>query len=196
MKTHALHRAMLLLCCLAVWSGALSAGAIEQAKVAKVKSAYLLNFLRFAEWPADSFERADSPVRICVLGHDSLGAALDGTVNGQVVDGRPVAVLRFELNELPARFDLPEPISQCHLVFIGDSEAARLGAILDQLRGTHTLTVGETSAFAAGGTMLALNLERDRIIFYANPDAIRAGTVGLSSKILQLAKIVHGARGE
>lgn len=187
-----------LVCVVAVtgWAGVTGAAPVEADKVAKVKSAYLLNFLRFTEWPPESFERPGSPLQICVLGHDSLGSVLDTTVRGQTVAGRSVAVQRFSLEDSSSSLSLPGEIRRCHLVFIGDSEADRLDLILGELAGSHMLTVGETASFATDGTMLALNLERDRIIFYANPDAIRAGRVGLSSKILQLARIVRGEHGD
>lgn len=181
-----------------VWASIASpvanADSTEDARVAKIKSAYLLNFIRFAEWPRSSFPAANSPVRICLLGQDTLGPVMDGTVNGQAVGGRSIEVVRLAQDSASAEIksEIAESLRLCHLVFIADSEASRLSSILGSLTGTHILTVGETGSFAVDGAMLALNLERDRVIFYANPDAIRASKVSLSSKILQLARIVHG----
>ncbi len=34
----------------------------------QVKAAFLFNFAKFVEWPADAFPTADTPLQICVLG--------------------------------------------------------------------------------------------------------------------------------
>jgi hypothetical protein len=36
----------------------------------KLKAAFLLNFVKFTDWPASSFARTDSPIGICVPGKD------------------------------------------------------------------------------------------------------------------------------
>ena len=43
----------------------------------EVKAAYLLNFARYAEWPASPPADATDDLVICVLGRDPFGAALD-----------------------------------------------------------------------------------------------------------------------
>ncbi|NND61264.1 MAG: YfiR family protein [Gammaproteobacteria bacterium] len=155
--------------------------------IAKIKAAYLLNFLRFSEWPAESFSSRNSPITLCVLGRDTLGRTLDATMQEQRVAGRLLQIVRLAGDSV----DKPSSaIEQCHLVFISRSEAGRVDHITERLAGTNTLTIGEVGDFADHGAMLALNYEDDRVIFYANPAAIRAGKVHLSSKILQLARIV------
>lgn len=36
-----------------------------------VKAAYLFNFARYVKWPADTFDTAADPIRICVVGNNS-----------------------------------------------------------------------------------------------------------------------------
>ncbi len=36
----------------------------------QVKAAFLFNFAKFVEWPADAFRSDDAPLQICVLGQD------------------------------------------------------------------------------------------------------------------------------
>ena len=82
------------------------------------------------------------------------------------------------------------------MLYIGGSEGAHLEEILAALAGGSTLTVGDVGAFAAAGTMLALSVEGDRVVFYANADALRAARPKLSSKVLQLAKLVDSDTGD
>jgi hypothetical protein len=57
----------------------------------QVKAAYLFNFAKFVEWPAEAFPSADAPLQICVLGQDPFGREfeqiiLDKTVNGHRIE--------------------------------------------------------------------------------------------------------------
>lgn len=186
--------ALLVALCLSLAPPVVADG-VHDETVAKIKSAYLLNFMRFANWPDDAFESRHSPFQLCVVGHDSLGSVLDVTMHNVRVAGHPVQIQRMSLAEDLLAEKMTPRLDSCHLVFLGHSETPRVAAILAALDPRDTLTVGETGAFADHGAMLALNLEGDRIVFYANRQAVRATEVQLSSKILQLARIVDEGIG-
>ena len=78
-----------------------------QSLVYSVKAGFLFNFLRFIEWPASAFTRPDQPFRLCIIGEDPFGPALDGT--GEVIAGRRVVVERLKHEESS---------TSCHLHFI------------------------------------------------------------------------------
>ena len=59
-----------------------------------IKAAILYNFAKFASWPETAFNNAGAPLRVCVLGDDPFGAALD-TLHGKQVRGRPLATARI-----------------------------------------------------------------------------------------------------
>ena len=52
------------------------------------------------------------------------------------------------------------------------------------------LTVGDAPGFARDGGMLGLVQQGSRIVFDANPTAIRVSGLQVSSKVLKLARIV------
>src|SRR6185295_10763354 len=56
----------------------------------EVKAAFLYNFARFVEWPAEARHDPGTPFVIAVLGHDPFGGVLDETVAGKTVGGRPI----------------------------------------------------------------------------------------------------------
>jgi len=60
----------------------------------EVKAAFLYNFARFVEWPAETGHDPGTPFVIAILGHDPFGAVLDETVAGKTVGGRPIEVRR------------------------------------------------------------------------------------------------------
>lgn len=162
---------------------------VAQERVAKIKSAYLLNFLRYTKWPTHAFSDAASPLTVCVVGVDSLGRTLELTMSGQTVSNRPVAIRRYVSGDELRR----HTNASCHLIFLSSSELEGAPTLTEFDNTGMSLTVGETRSFVRFGAMLALNLENDRIVFYANRDAIRRAEVDLSSKLLQLARIVEPA---
>src|SRR4029079_2626669 len=83
----------------------------------EVKAAYLLNFGRFARWPASSTNSASETFSVCVVVRDPFGAALEATVAGERIDGKPVTTQR--ITSLDA-------LSTCRIVFIGELEQRRI----------------------------------------------------------------------
>src|SRR5215208_7247618 len=81
---------------LAAWLACLPAAATAQSSGEyNVKAAYLYNFAKFVEWPAQSFPSPDAPFAICVLGPDPFGQVLDDVARGERIQGRPLVVRRL-----------------------------------------------------------------------------------------------------
>ena len=146
-----------------------------------LKAAFLFNFAKFVEWPADS--GTSSPLTLCVLDDSAVEDALGQLVNGGPVNGRMVT-----------RAKGARPLRSCHLLYVGDSDSGRAAATLDELKGAPILTVGDGDAFARGAGMIGLFVEDGRMRFAINADAAQRAGLRLSSKLLNLAKIVKEAR--
>jgi hypothetical protein len=151
----------------------------------EVKAAYLLNFGRFARWPADSTVSNATTFLVCVLGRDPFGAALETTVAGERIDGKPVATQR--ITDLDA-------LSTCRIVFIGESEQRRLSQILEQLMGRPVLTVSDLPDFADQGGMIQFVAASNRIRFAVNVDATERVGLLLSSELLRVALTIKRAK--
>lgn len=148
----------------------------------QVKAAFLLNFAKFVEWPADAFAGPQDPVAICVVGKDPFGASLDQVVRGETVNGRPLAVRRPR-QALEAR--------DCQIVFLAESERRRQEDVLSSMEGASVLTVGEGDGFLADGGVIRFVLEENRVRFEVNLAAAEASRLKLSSKLLRLARSVQ-----
>lgn len=152
----------------------------------QVKAAFLYNFAKFVEWPADAFEGPTDPMTLCVAGDDPFGESLEGVVRGETLNGRPLIVHRTrELHE----------IRDCHVVFVPSSERGRQERILDVLRNRGVLTVGEADGFLNGGGIIRFVLEQNKVRFDINLQAAETSGLKLSSKLLRLARTVHAPEG-
>lgn len=157
-----------------------SADSAEISREYLIKAAILFNFAKFAEWPAAAFTDESAAVRICVIGDDPFGAALD-SINGKTVKDRTL---------LATPIARVEDAAACHILFVSASEGDRLEAILDAVGGLPILTVADMGQFASSGGIVALKTAEDRSRLEINVGAAKKAGVKLSSKLLRLADTV------
>ncbi len=146
----------------------------------EVKAAFIHNFAKFIEWPANAFDRADSPLRIGILGEGPINKPLMG-MSGKEVQNRSLEVTRVrKINDL----------RQYHIVLVNPSEKRRARSILRALKGSGVLTIGDYEGFAEQGGVLNFYLEEGKVRFAINDCAARRENLKISSKLLRLARIV------
>jgi hypothetical protein len=152
----------------------------------RLKAAILYSLIKFVDWPADSFSRPADPLVICVLGTDPFGQTLDDVLRGHTVASRPIVARR-----------VTDTTGGCHVVFTNESDPNRLAAILDRLRKSTVLTVGEADGFTGTGGMVGLATAGERVRFDINADALEAARLRVSPQVLALATAVRrsGGRG-
>lgn len=165
---------------LAVVPAAAAATTADKAPDAAVKAAFLFNFAKFAQWPALG---AGSPIGICVVGDDGVSAALVEIVRGRHINGRAVEIWR-PYNSAPWR--------DCQVLFVGTSETHRSVAALRGITALPVLTVSDDRGFAkAEGGIVELYVQRGRMRFAINLDAVERSGLRLGSHLLQLATVTR-----
>ncbi len=145
-----------------------------------IKAAILFNFAKFAEWPAAAFADDEAAVRICVIGDNPFGSALE-SINGKTVKDRTL---------LATPIATVEDAAACHILFVSASEGYRLEAILETVSGWPILTVADMGEFTNAGGIVALKQADDRSRLEINIGAAKKAGVKLSSKLLRLADTV------
>ena len=146
----------------------------------QVKAAFLLNFTKFIDWPAASFANPDSPIAICILGKDPFGPVLDEIVQGETVNARKVTVQRISQ---------PAGPQTCQVVFVSEPDKD-ISKTLSGL-GRGVLTVGEGDRFLRDGGMVALVVDNRRVRFDINQTAATGAGLGLSARLLSVARAVE-----
>ncbi len=143
----------------------------------QVKAAFIYNFAKFVEWPAESH---DNVLTLCVLGDGSFRDALN-TIKGKVIRGKRLHVKRVKSIQ---------DLKDCNILFVASSERDNLSNMIDALNGSSILTVGDTEGFAEQGVIINLYIENNKVRFKVNIEAARRADLKLSSRLLKLAKIV------
>lgn len=143
-----------------------------------IKAAFIYNFARFTDWPADSFAEDSASVRVCYWKGDPLGSAL-ATIEGKQVGPHSIEVVDLDG---PA-----EPPPSCHVAVLSASEVAA-----GRLAVRGLLTIGDIADLGQGGVAVGLIQIGRQIRFQINATAIAGADLRMSSKLLRLAaKVVQ-----
>jgi hypothetical protein len=161
---------------LLVSAGTLAQGTAEPA----LKAAFLYNFVKFTDWPADAAP-SDAAIRLCVLGDEAVGTALEQTVKNRQVDGHPLSMARVNV----------DGALSCHLLYVTGLDRRRSMQLIERVQGAPVFTVSDLEAFAALGGVGQLFVENGKMRFALNPASAQRAGLRISSKLLALAKMVN-----
>ena len=153
----------------------------------RIKAAYLFNFAKFVDWPTQALPEATSPIIVGLLGKDVFEGELERSVSAKSINGRPLVIRRFPEGE---------DFRSCHILFISPSEKRRVPQILERLKGTSVLTVSEIEQFSAlgSGGMITFFRQQNTIKFEINLDNAEKAGLKISSKLLQVAKVIRSEK--
>ena len=167
------------------WLGRPLDAVAEEAQVPEhvVKAAFLLNFPKYVEWPAEAFARSNSPIVIAVLGETKVTAEIQKVIAGRSVHGREIVLKRVASGEEPG---------VCHILFISAAELQRSPDLLDKLKDTSVLTVGESNDFLERGGIINLARRDQKVAMELNLAAADKARINVNSKLLRLASVVKG----
>src|ERR1017187_1185386 len=144
----------------------------------ELKSVIVKNFLRYSTWPETA--SPNGPITVGVLGRSSFSQVLHGLLDGKSVNGRLV-----EIVELKSSSDT----HHCHLIYVATDKNPEIKQILQTVRSTHTLTIGEDGKFLDYGGAVNLLLIDGHMGFEVDLESLNRSGVEISSKLLRLGEI-------
>ena len=164
------------------------AGSTEPFAENEVKAAFIYNFVHFVRWPENPARKPGDAFRYCIL-DDNLAQLLGRAVQGEVLDGHPLSVVR--------QVD-PRNLSDCHVLYIGEQSTIgnlSQAEVLRRAAAQHILSVSDQPGFASKGGVIALIRKRGRIHVLINTDAASRSDLRISAKLLNLATLVTDEKG-
>jgi hypothetical protein len=177
--------------CITRLAGALVAALIgavpAQAQVADeaaVKAAFVYNFLKFVEWPADTAHGPRDAFVLLIVGGSATADATERLLRSKQLGERPILVRRVAWDQAVAGVDA---------AFVAEHDVKKLRHVLDAVGTAHILTIGEGEDFATLGGMIGLLVEERRVRFDIDTRAVDAAGLRVSSKLLALTRIVRTA---
>lgn len=150
---------------------------------ARIKAAFVHNFLKFVEWPVSAFSGPTDSLVVGILGRGPSSEAAAIFLAGKQVNSRFIAVRRLTDDDAAWKV---------HAIFIGGSNPKRSQVLVESLLGRGVLIIGESDRFVEDGGSIGMVLEDRRVRFDVNLDAAVAARLRISSKLLALARHVLG----
>lgn len=152
----------------------------------QMKAAYLNNFATLTTWPvglnhaSDKKLEAHNSVKICVLGDDSFGGALQQLTRNSSSGVQTTLSYLANMNN----------VHDCHVLFIGVSALDNPTEMLKKLEKIPVLTVTDNLDLFNAGAMIGLFLENKRLAFDVNYTQAKNAQLSMSSKLLRVARKV------
>lgn len=149
-----------------------------------LKAGYIYNFTKFIKWPERAIQEIENKgLNFCVVGKDPFGNILAKFAKNLQKNNKNLLITLQVSNE---------KMHQCHILFVSQSEKSKINQFLQRVREYPVLVIGDTPGFGKKGIGINFFLQKNKIRFEINREALeRAGLVA-SSELLNLARIVKG----
>ena len=160
----------------------------------KIKAAFLYNFIKFVDWPEEKVKNEKGAMVIGIIGKNTFGDAFE-PVKDKDVKGQKAEIKHFKsfseykYNETELK-KIKDDIKNCHLIFICSSEKEYLIDIINIVKDSNVLTVGETKDFLKADGIINFILEENKVRFEINLIASKESKLTIRSQLLRLAKRV------
>ncbi len=161
-----------------------SARAQDVSREDAIKAAYLYNFGRYVDWPNSSFATETSPLVIGIVGPSLVDQHLSAyTRDDKQVRGHPIRVIRWTNGG---------NIDACHILLLSaELDARQREVVVKAAEGKPILLVSEgtDTVLPAGG--IHFTVEQNKMTIQISADRVRERGLKISSKLLQVAKVVN-----
>lgn len=159
---------------------ATGAETLSSAKEYQIKAAYIAKLSSFITWPDRRFSSSSDNLKICILGDDPFTNSIDLAAKQMSKKGRSVAIQR-----LPGNADS----TNCHIVFISQSEQRSVPFILGRLMEQPILTISDTDAFLKQGGMVEFYTNAQRQIrLQIDPETVQERGLKVNANLLAISR--------
>jgi hypothetical protein len=152
----------------------------------EVKAAYIFNFAKFIEWPAD-FIPGDT-ICLCVYKNDPFGIILEKTMIGRKANGKDWKIKRIT--------NISE-IGSCHILIMSGVKQHEVMQVIQKIQNQPIVTIGdEIRDFCEMGGLINFLPQYSERQFEINKDVASDIRIKISPKLLLLAKIISTKEDE
>jgi hypothetical protein len=145
-----------------------------------VKAAFLHKFASFVDWPDGTFAKADTPLRIGILGDELVWRDLNELARDRDRDGRPVQVVRLNPGD---------PLTGFHILYFKANSPARVTDLLGSV--PHgVLTIADSDGAHPRGSVLSFFLDEGRVRFGVSLEAATRQRLRLNPRLIAAARQV------
>ncbi len=163
---------------LVLLGGIWSASCLAELSEEQAKTSLIYNLTKFVQWPE---QPQDKFLNICVYRDDPIVSVLGG-LRDKTSKGLSLRVRKV---------DTLDGVQTCQILYIGRREQSSLRVVLQALSGRGVLVVSDIPESAAGGAMVEIMLDNNRLSFSVNKKTASEANLKLPAQVLSLAKVVY-----
>jgi hypothetical protein len=130
----------------------------QASSVSQAQSMFIYNFSRLIQWPSGSMT---GEFIIGVIGDNEVYSSLSSFVANKKVGSQSIVVKKF---------DDPQSISRCQILFVGDSKIAKLSEVINKIQGFNSLLITEKRGMINSGSAIDFILVEDKLKFVMNTE--------------------------
>jgi hypothetical protein len=148
----------------------------------QLKAAYLLNFIKFVDWPAPA---AGDVLTVCFAGGGGVHDALAIGIESKKAANHPLTLRQLESTSAA---------QGCNVLYV-DAQSLSGGQYSQQGK-LPMLTISDAKGFARTGGMIEVYTDSNRLRFSVNIDTAQKAGLRISSSLLQLAASIEHGEGK
>jgi uncharacterized protein DUF4154 len=146
-----------------------------------VKTAFVFNLTKYVEW-----RHSRAELIIGFVGAGPMRERLNSSLSGKISESKSIRVV-LDPSE--------EALNNCDILFLGTMPAKSRHELLQKARSQSVLTVSDDDSFTKVGGMVGLVTVGDHVQIEINLEAVQAAQLKISSRLLNVAVLVHPAAG-
>jgi Holliday junction resolvase len=156
----------------------LRAGAISDGNENSIKAMFLLNFIKYFEWPVD---QQNKTFKIGICGESEVYNELVAMTSNRTFDGR-----RIEIKRIDDRL-----LGTYQMIYVASSDLNKLDEVSKKLGGKGVLIISDEAHSNFHFASINLFNQENRIRFEINQNIIKANGLKVSSKLIELSTSKH-----
>ncbi len=152
----------------------------------KIKAAFIYNFIKFIDWQDHCLPENNSTIIIGVLGKNPFNNSFE-PITKKKVKNKKVTIKYFpEFEKMTDKTSL----KKCNVLFICDSEKEHLKDVINTVKDSCVLTVGEMNGLFKAEGIIKFTMHKKKVRFEINLTAAKRAKLEIRSQLLRLAKKV------
>lgn len=152
----------------------------------EVKSACILNFLKFIEFSSEQTADKSETINIALVGDSSAIEIIRKTMQNKTSDNKQIIILSY-----PDVKHLLEDNRVHHVVYFVAPRGADFIESLPSLSKVARLTISDTPDFCRHGGIINFRIDNGKVRFDINPAAAKQANIKIRSQLLKLANIIE-----
>lgn len=182
---------------------------VDEAKVVRLKAAFIYNLMKFTRWPDSAFEEPTTPFTVAMVGDSPLIGVFAGATVGRTVGQRSIRVIHLPYPAPPPHRQgqdgaamaayraqvetLHRQLQQCHVVYISPDAFGHWPEVRQTLGQRAALAISDTPSFCRrqGMVELALDANQERLRILLNRGAVDATELKLQAQLLSVVTVIN-----